>query len=86
MRKRGYAVIVVAEGAGADIMPPTGHKDESGNVVLPDIGAFLSHKLTAHFKTQVSFSSSVFLMTIYNLCISLPLQCVIGYTSVDQIS
>lgn len=50
---RGHAVIVVAEGAGQDIMnlskTSTG-TDASGNAKLLDIGVFLKDRIQEHFK------------------------------------
>eukprot|EP01116_Phalansterium_solitarium_P021779 TRINITY_DN6927_c0_g1_i1.p1 TRINITY_DN6927_c0_g1~~TRINITY_DN6927_c0_g1_i1.p1 ORF type:complete len:559 (-),score=122.82 TRINITY_DN6927_c0_g1_i1:311-1987(-) len=45
-------VIVVAEGAGADILPPTDKKDASGNPVLPDIGYYLKDQILSFFKRE----------------------------------
>lgn len=47
---RHHAVIVVAEGAGQDLLVESGETDESGNKRLADIGLFLKEKITAHFK------------------------------------
>jgi 6-phosphofructokinase 1 len=41
LRNRGHALVVVAEGAGQDHLPPTGEKDASGNVKLGHIGHLL---------------------------------------------
>ncbi len=49
LRRRGHAVIVVAEGAGQDLMEGTGEKDASGNVRLGDIGLFLRDRIRAFF-------------------------------------
>jgi 6-phosphofructokinase 1 len=47
---RGHAVIVVAEGAGQDLLPPERRRtDASGNVRLGDIGLFLREEITRHF-------------------------------------
>lgn len=53
LKARRHAVIVVAEGAGQDIMARKAGdqaKDASGNVKLGDVGIFLRDELTAHFK------------------------------------
>jgi len=52
MRKRGHAVIVVAEGAGQDLFNGQGHSetDASGNTRLKDIGLLLRERINAHFK------------------------------------
>lgn len=50
--ERGHAVILVAEGAGQDLMPTTGQKDASGNVKFNDIGLFLQDKIKEYFKKE----------------------------------
>jgi 6-phosphofructokinase 1 len=51
--RRKHAVIVVAEGAGQDLIPgDTGTKDASGNVKLQEIGGFLREKIEAYFKVE----------------------------------
>jgi 6-phosphofructokinase 1 len=47
--RRGHAVIVVAEGAGQDLMEGTSEKDASGNIRLSDIGIFLRDQIRAFF-------------------------------------
>ena len=50
LERRSHAVIVVAEGAGQDLMA-TGHeRDASGNVKYGDIGVFLRDAINDHFK------------------------------------
>ncbi|XP_074570453.1 ATP-dependent 6-phosphofructokinase 6-like [Curcuma longa] len=61
LKENGHMVIVVAEGAGqeliAESMRSISHKDASGNKLLLDIGLWLSHKIKAHFKkTKVSIN------------------------------
>ncbi|MEI6654684.1 MAG: ATP-dependent 6-phosphofructokinase, partial [Verrucomicrobiota bacterium] len=49
--QRAHAVIVVAEGAGQDLLVPDGEtRDASGNVKFKDIGLFLCGQIEAHFK------------------------------------
>lgn len=50
--RNGSAVVVVAEGAGQSWLPPSNEKDESGNVLNPEIGRFLSHQVKKYFATQ----------------------------------
>ncbi|RZR74125.1 hypothetical protein BHM03_00032303 [Ensete ventricosum] len=49
LKQNGHAVVVVAEGAGQDIIPRTDaqkqEKDESGNPVFLDVGAWLKTEL-----------------------------------------
>ena len=50
VRASGHAVVVVAEGAGQDLMGGhTGATDASGNAKLGDIGVFLKQKITEAF-------------------------------------
>lgn len=50
---RRHAVVVVAEGAGQDILGGAcSEKDASGNVRFKDIGECLRHKMEAYFKEQ----------------------------------
>jgi 6-phosphofructokinase 1 len=46
---RGHAVIVVAEGAGQDLLPANGTRDASGNAKLGDIGHLLRDRIIRHF-------------------------------------
>ena len=50
LARRGHALIVVAEGAGQDLMASSGERDASGNVKYGDIGAFLRDAIDAFFK------------------------------------
>jgi 6-phosphofructokinase 1 len=51
--RRKHAVIVVAEGAGQDLLNlDVTERDASGNVKLKDIGTFLKCKIEAHFKSR----------------------------------
>lgn len=50
--KRGHAVILVAEGAGQDLLTATNKTDASGNTVLSDIGVFLKEKIIEYFKKE----------------------------------
>ena len=43
-------MIVVAEGAGQDLMKKTAERDASGNVKYSDIGAFLREAINDYFK------------------------------------
>ena len=50
LERRGHAVIVVAEGAGQDLMAARGDRDASGNVKYGDIGVFLRDAIIRSFK------------------------------------
>jgi 6-phosphofructokinase 1 len=50
LARREHAVIVVAEGAGQELLKNTGNKDDSGNVRYSDIGPFLKSKIKEHFR------------------------------------
>jgi len=49
LERKGHAVIVVAEGAGQELMARTGERDASGNVKYGDIGVFLRDAIQRHF-------------------------------------
>jgi 6-phosphofructokinase 1 len=51
LRKRQHAVIVVAEGAGQDLLQAGDETDDSGNRKLADIGLFLRDKIQTYFKS-----------------------------------
>ncbi|CAD6342045.1 unnamed protein product [Miscanthus lutarioriparius] len=59
LRDNGHMVIVVAEGAGQDLIAKSMNfadtHDASGNKVLLDVGLWLSHKIKEHFKKKPSF-------------------------------
>ncbi len=50
--ERHHAVIVVAEGAGQDLLSPETGVDKSGNRLKADIGLFLRDRIQAYFKAQ----------------------------------
>ena len=51
LESRGHAVIVVAEGAGQDLLEADkNERDASGNVRLEDIGLFLKRKIASELK------------------------------------
>jgi len=49
---RRHAVVLVAEGAGQDLVPTTGEVDASGNVKFQDIGIFLKDKILEFFARE----------------------------------
>ena len=50
--KRRHAVIVVAEGAGQDLLQSSGKTDASGNPILGDIGDFLRHEIKGYLTSK----------------------------------
>jgi len=48
--EKGYAVVVVAEGAGEDILGQNCEVDAGGNRKLPAIGSFIKDQINAFFK------------------------------------
>ncbi|WOL08196.1 ATP-dependent 6-phosphofructokinase 3 [Canna indica] len=56
LKENGHMVIVVAEGAGQDLiaksMESMNHEDASGNKLLLDIGLWLSQKIKDHFSSN----------------------------------
>ena len=49
---RAHAVVVVAEGAGQDLLEQGQAGRDAGNVRLKDIGLFLRDRIEAYFKTE----------------------------------
>ena len=49
---KGHAVVVVAEGAGQDLVAGEARKDASGNVLKKDIGVYLKDRISAFFKEK----------------------------------
>eukprot|EP00457_Paulinella_chromatophora_P004796 gb/GEZN01004809.1/.p1 GENE.gb/GEZN01004809.1/~~gb/GEZN01004809.1/.p1 ORF type:complete len:507 (-),score=86.60 gb/GEZN01004809.1/:379-1827(-) len=52
IKYKGWAVVVVAEGAGADLCEASKEKDASGNPVPPAIGDFLKKEIGIYFKKK----------------------------------
>lgn len=50
--ERNHAVILVAEGAGQNLMPKENGTDASGNKKMSDIGVFLKERIAAYFKDK----------------------------------
>ena len=50
LERRGHAVVVVAEGAGQDLMAGDAGRDASGNVKFGDIGIFLRDAIIRYFR------------------------------------
>ena len=50
--ERGSAVIVLAEGAGQDLIPASDRRDASGNAVLGDIAGFLREQISKDFANR----------------------------------
>lgn len=49
IERRGHAVIVVAEGAGQDLLAASSGTDASGNTKLQDIGIYLKQRINDYF-------------------------------------
>ena len=52
LEKRNHAVILVAEGAGDDLLDTEKETDASGNRKLGDIGLFLKEEITQFFEAE----------------------------------
>ena len=52
LAKKSHAVVVVAEGAGQELLGSSQEKDASGNVKLLNIGDFLGEEFKRHFKAR----------------------------------
>ena len=75
--QRKHAVIVVAEGAGQDLLPTGGEKklrDASGNVLLADVGVYLADRIEAYFKDRKVRSTVKYIDPSY-IIRSVPANC-----------
>ena len=52
VKKKGYAVVVVAEGAGEELLGASTETDASGNKKLPQIGEYMKKVINEYFKEQ----------------------------------
>ena len=52
MVERHHAVVVVAEGAGQDLLEQETGRDKSGNRLKADVGVFLRDRIAAYFKEK----------------------------------
>ncbi|MGP1459874.1 MAG: ATP-dependent 6-phosphofructokinase [Treponema sp.] len=52
LEERHHAVIIVAEGAGQELLTKTNQTDDSGNIKLADIGTYIRDEITKYFKEQ----------------------------------
>ncbi|MDE5898460.1 MAG: ATP-dependent 6-phosphofructokinase [Treponemataceae bacterium] len=52
LEKRHHAVIVVAEGAGQELLTKTNQTDASGNIKLADIGTYIRDEILRYFKEK----------------------------------
>jgi len=52
IKRRNHAVILVAEGAGQDLLHSEGGTDASGNKRLGDIGVYLKNRINRHFESK----------------------------------
>jgi 6-phosphofructokinase 1 len=50
VKEQGYAVVVVAEGAGEDVLGVSAEVDASGNKKLPPIGDFMKKEIEKYFE------------------------------------
>ena len=51
LKRKSHAVIVVAEGAGQDLVPVEGY-NASGNKIFGDVGIYLKDEITKYFKAK----------------------------------
>ena len=51
VQRHGHAVVVVAEGAGQELLETNGARDASGNTKLADIGQLLRDRIVADFES-----------------------------------
>jgi 6-phosphofructokinase 1 len=59
VQEQGYAVVVVAEGAGEDILGTSAATDASGNKILPKIGEYMKDVITKYFQVHTGEPATV---------------------------
>ena len=59
VQEQGYAVVVVAEGAGEEVLGTSAETDASGNKILPKIGEFMKDAITKYFEQQTGEPATV---------------------------
>ena len=52
VKRKGYAVVVVAEGAGEELLGESTETDASGNKKLPQIGEHMKNVISQYFKER----------------------------------
>ncbi|XP_041991292.1 ATP-dependent 6-phosphofructokinase 6-like [Salvia splendens] len=52
LKENGHMVIVVAEGAGQELLPTKNEEDASGNKLLQDVGLWIAQRIKDHFAKQ----------------------------------
>ncbi|CAA0821309.1 ATP-dependent 6-phosphofructokinase 3 [Striga hermonthica] len=52
LKANGHMVIVIAEGAGQELLTGKNEQDASGNKLLQDVGLWISQKIKEHFTKQ----------------------------------
>ena len=59
VQEQGYAVVVVAEGAGEEVLGTSAETDASGNKILPKIGEFMKDVITKYFEQHTGEPATV---------------------------
>ena len=60
LKENGHMVIVVAEGAGQELLVTKNEEDASGNKLLQDVGLWLAQRIKVHVILIMSFSGDFF--------------------------
>lgn len=69
LKENGHLVLVVAEGAGQDIMSANleSARDPSGNKLLLDVGIWLSQKINVKLKLFTHTAITIHPLSIFNI-------------------
>lgn len=59
VQEQGYAVVVVAEGAGEEVLGTSAETDASGNKILPKIGEYMKDVITKYFAEHTGEPATV---------------------------
>jgi len=67
VKNKGYAVVVVAEGAGEDVLGESSETDASGNKKLPAIGEFMKKAITSYFEKNGEIATVKYIDPSYTI-------------------
>ena len=67
VKEQGYAVVVVAEGAGEEVLGKSNEVDASGNKILQPIGEFMKKQIETYFKKKSKIATVKYIDPSYTV-------------------